>query len=129
MTQDTIERLENRKFISKSEADQIIACVLNAWLRGPGSSDLEDILLTKIGEWADTTGFEQARLDQVLSGKLLVRLSTDRRNLEFHAPFEGDGRWTSRPNPESASLGDPTASPSEPFLGSPDPTDGEDTIQ
>jgi hypothetical protein len=129
MTQDTIEKLKNRKFISESEADQIVLCVLNAWLRGPESSDMENALLTKIGEWADTTRFEQARLDQVLSGKLFVRLSTDRRKLEFHAPLEGDVRLIPKTNPEPASLGDPTASPSEPFLWSPDPTDGEDTLQ
>ena len=86
MTPDAIEKLQNRKFVSNSEANQLERCVFNARLNGPESSDREDALATKLGDWAETTRFEQKRLDQVLSGKLLVRLSTDRRKLEFHAP-------------------------------------------
>ena len=138
MTSKATERLENRKFISKSEVKQIISCVIDARLNGPDSNDLENALITKIGEWAETTRFEQARLDQVLSKRLLVRLTTDRRKLEFHAPLEEDSRSTRGPNRESASLCDRTASLSEPFLRSPDltreksgprnPTNGEDTL-
>lgn len=139
MTSDTINRLENCKFISKSESEQIISLVFNARLKGPVNDDLEDALVTKLGEWGETTRFEQARLDQVLSGRLLVRLSTDLRKLEFHAPLEGVGRSTRGQNRESTPLRDLRASPSEPVLRSPDvtreksgprnPTDGEDTLQ
>ena len=139
MTSDTIKRLQNRKFISKSELEQIISLVYNARLKGPVNDDLEDALVTKLGEWGETTRFEQAWLDQVLSGKLLVWLSTDRRKIEFHAPLEGGSSLTRGPNRESASLRDRAASPSEPVLRSPDvmreesgprnPTDGEGTLQ
>jgi hypothetical protein len=129
MTSKASERLENRKFISKSEAKQLILRVVEAQLKGPESNDLEDTLITKLGEWADTTRFDQARLDQVLSGRLLVRLNTDCQKLEFHAPLEGDSRSTRGPNREHASLRDHTASLSESFFRPLNPTDGEDTLQ
>ncbi len=96
MTTETIERLKGRKFISETEANRLVLCVVNAHLGGPDWSDLENALITKLGDWADATRFEQARLNQVLSGELLVRLSTDRRKIEFHAPESAEENSSDR---------------------------------
>ncbi len=82
---DAIEKLGQRRIISQDEATQLTSAVFDAY---PGSVDdnLLDQLFIKVSECVETVKFEQARLDQILAGKLLVRLSTNCRNLEYFAP-------------------------------------------
>ena len=138
MDLDAIKKLRQRRIISQREEAQLESFLMNAY-ETLMNYDVWERLFIKVSQWVETTRFEQARLDQVLSGKLLVWLSADRRKLEFHAPLEGDSSSTRGPNREPAPLRDRAASLSEPVLRSLDvtreesgprnPTDGEDTNQ
>jgi hypothetical protein len=82
---DAIEKLRQRRVISEGEAAQLTSSLFNAY-RGPKDDNLMDRLFIKVSQWVEATKFEHSRLDQVLAGRLLVRLNTNGRSFEFYAP-------------------------------------------
>lgn len=82
---DAIEKLRQRRIISDSEAGQLTSSLFNSCDRSSGDEQLNRLFI-KVSEWVEATKFDQSRLDQVLAGRLLVRLNTNRRSLEFYAP-------------------------------------------
>ena len=89
MKLDAIKKLRLREIISQREETQLESFLMKAYetLR---DDDLWEKLFIKVSQWVETTKFEQSRLDQVLAGRLLVRLNTNHRNFEFYAPASAE---------------------------------------
>jgi hypothetical protein len=128
------EELDLIQLLTDDEAKTLILALVEG-AGGLMKAEELDAAMETTFEWAQKVRLESTVLECILRGNLLVRCEPDGeiafmpKKQEFAEPFEEDDRSTPGPNREFTLVSDCTASPSEPFLGSPDPTDGEDTIQ